>query len=50
MGASSGVSRVDRGGSWLYAAADGRAAPRFRRLPDSRSIHQGFRPALVPSE
>jgi formylglycine-generating enzyme required for sulfatase activity len=50
QGASTGVSRVNRGGSWLSNAAYCRAADRNWYYPDYRSNHLGFRPALVPSE
>ena len=49
-GASSGVYRVTRGGSWYYVAAHCRAAFRFWIIPDSRNRNLGFRPALVQSE
>ena len=49
-GPSSGVDRVDRGGSWYSLAAYCRAANRFRNNPDIRNRYLGFRPALVPSE
>jgi formylglycine-generating enzyme required for sulfatase activity len=49
-GASSGVNRVYRGGSWNDFAADCRAALRLRNSPDYRHDSLGFRPALVPSE
>ena len=49
-GPSSGVRRVDRGGSWRGGAAFSRAADRYRNYPDYRLINLGFRPALVPSE
>ena len=49
-GPSSGVHRVNRGGSWLSHAATCRAATRGRLTPDSRFDSLGFRPALVPSE
>ena len=49
-GPSSGVTRVDRGGSWNRDAAGCRAAFRVRGTPDYRFSHLGFRPALVPSE
>lgn len=49
-GPSSGVYRVDRGGSWGNDAALCRAASRRWYYPDSRGNLLGFRPALVPSE
>jgi formylglycine-generating enzyme required for sulfatase activity len=49
-GASRGIFRVHRGGSWPSMAADCSATSRGKRAPISRSRHQGFRPALVPSE
>ena len=49
-GASSGVYRVHRGGSWYGNAARCRAANRLRYTPDNRHYNLGFRPALVPSE
>jgi len=49
-GPSSGVSRVDRGGSWTPPAATCRAANRYRNSPDTRYYYLGVRPALVPSE
>ena len=50
-GASSGVFRVYRGGSWgNFFAAFCRAAFRGTFLPDRRDFYLGFRPALVPSE
>ena len=48
-GSNTGVSRVDRGGSWYGDAADCRAAYRGRLEPGFRSHSLGFRPALVPS-
>ena len=49
-GASSGVCRVLRGGSWNYDAAHCRAAFRSWHFPNSRSNELSFRPALVPSK
>ncbi len=49
-GYSSGVERVNRGGSWGDEAANCRAADRSHNYPDRRSDYLGFRPALVPSE
>lgn len=49
-GASSGVYRVLRGGSWNHDAAHCRAAFRSWHFPNSRSNELGFRPALVPSK
>jgi formylglycine-generating enzyme required for sulfatase activity len=49
-GHSAGVSRVNRGGSWLHYAAYCRAASRLPYSPDFRLFDLGFRPALVPSE
>ena len=49
-GASSGVFRVNRGGSWRDFAAYCRAAFRYWCNPGTRNSFLGFRPALVPSE
>lgn len=49
-GASSGVLRVLRGGSWFNSAARCRAASRNWDFPDRRYHYLGFRPALVPSK
>ena len=48
-GASSGVYRVDRGGSWSSDAVSCRAASRSGLGPGDRLNILGFRPALVPS-
>ena len=48
-GATTGVYRVFRGGSWLYGAHYCRSASRPGRTPVRRSYDLGFRPALVPS-
>lgn len=48
-GPSSGDYRVDRGGSWNFAASYCRAADRLGSLPGLRNHFLGFRPALVPS-
>jgi formylglycine-generating enzyme required for sulfatase activity len=45
-GATTGSSRVARGGSWGNGAQDCRAAYRFRLAPGYRSDLLGFRPAL----
>ena len=42
-GPSSGSSRVVRGGSWLYIAADCRSASRIYLVPDGRNSYLGFR-------
>jgi formylglycine-generating enzyme required for sulfatase activity len=44
-GASSGLGRVDRGGSWGFSAFFGRAADRGVITPDNRYYYLGFRPA-----
>jgi formylglycine-generating enzyme required for sulfatase activity len=49
QGASSGVDRVDRGGSWFSGTARCRAAIRRWFQPGNRNSALGFRPALVPS-
>ena len=49
-GASSGVYRVGRGGSWVYGVVSCRAAFRGSNFPDIRLNLIGFRPVLVPSE
>ncbi len=48
-GASSGVYRVRRGGSWGSDAVCCRAAYRDGFVPGYRNYDLGFRPALVPS-
>jgi formylglycine-generating enzyme required for sulfatase activity len=48
-GATAGVSRVRRGGSWDFDAQGCRSAYRRRYAPDYRNDDLGFRPALVPS-
>ncbi|MBN2526568.1 MAG: formylglycine-generating enzyme family protein [Deltaproteobacteria bacterium] len=42
-GPDEGVSRVVRGGSWLYFGRDCRSANRYRHLPDFRDLIIGFR-------
>jgi formylglycine-generating enzyme required for sulfatase activity len=49
-GASSGVSRVNRGGGWNDVAVGCRAAERGANEPGIRFFNLGFRPALVPSK
>ena len=49
-GASTGVLRVIRGGSWFSFAAYCRAAYRSFGEPGYRDTFLGFRPALVPSK
>ena len=49
QGASTGVNRVYRGGSWYDGAASCRAAGRLGYYP-ALYFFLGFRPALVPSE
>ena len=49
-GASSGVYRVNRGGSWYSVAARCRAALRNWYFSGRQHNYLGFRPALVPSE
>jgi formylglycine-generating enzyme required for sulfatase activity len=46
VGATSGSSRVFRGGSWNFAAIFCRCAVRSRNEPDGRSNFLGFRLAL----
>jgi eukaryotic-like serine/threonine-protein kinase len=46
LGAQKGSSRVFRGGSWFYAAANCRSAFRNADVPSSRSYVNGFRLAL----
>jgi formylglycine-generating enzyme required for sulfatase activity len=48
-GATTGVIRVGRGGSWGLDAQGCRSAFRDRGTPDNRYFSLGFRPALVPS-
>ena len=48
-GATTGVFRVLRGGSWYCVAQDCRSALRSRSSPGFRGRGLGFRPALVPS-
>jgi formylglycine-generating enzyme required for sulfatase activity/uncharacterized caspase-like protein len=48
-GATTGGSRVLRGGSWDYYAQHCRSADRSRVTPGNRLNSLGFRPALVPS-
>jgi formylglycine-generating enzyme required for sulfatase activity len=48
-GATTGVRRVYRGGSWDELAHYCRSASRNRRTPYHRYVNLGFRPALVPS-
>lgn len=48
VGDSSGVDRVNRGGSWSHYAASCRAALRSSSAPGVRRHVMGFRPALVP--
>jgi formylglycine-generating enzyme required for sulfatase activity len=49
-GATSGVSRVSRGGGWNSFAVLCRAAIRDGGVPGIRGRILGFRPALVPSK
>ena len=49
-GPSSGVYRVNRGGSWYFLAAYCRAANRGWSYPAYGTCDLGVRPALVPSE
>jgi len=49
-GASSGICRVDRGGSWFDSAAYCRAASQHPELPDVQGDSVGFRPALILSK
>ena len=49
MESEMGSSRVNRGGSWSYDAADCRAANRNSYVPSDRTISFGFRVALSPS-
>jgi formylglycine-generating enzyme required for sulfatase activity len=46
VGAQRGSSRVFRGGSWGYDAADCRAATRHTSVPSLRTNYHGFRLAL----
>ena len=48
-GATSGSSRVLRGGSWDYTAVDCRSAYRGRVSPSYRDYSNGFRVSLSPS-
>jgi len=48
-GASSGSSRVNRGGSWFYAAGRCRVAIRNRYSPSYTCYGLGFRVALASS-
>ncbi|MFO0011431.1 MAG: formylglycine-generating enzyme family protein [Planctomycetota bacterium] len=48
-GPKEGSSRVNRGGSWFYEAANCRSAFRLRGNPSFRSDYNGFRLALSPS-
>ena len=49
LGAKERSSRVSRGGSWDYDAANCRSALRRTSAPSSRSYNYGFRVALSPS-
>jgi len=49
LGVNMGASRVNRGGSWRYGAADCRAAYRHKGDPANRDPRFGFRLALSPS-
>jgi formylglycine-generating enzyme required for sulfatase activity len=49
LGAKTGTSRVIRGGSWGYVAANCRSASRYVDSPMYRNANYGFRLALVPS-
>jgi formylglycine-generating enzyme required for sulfatase activity len=49
IGASVGVYRVIRGGSWHSSARECRAADRYGRLPDSQVSNVGFRIVLAPA-
>jgi formylglycine-generating enzyme required for sulfatase activity len=44
-GATTGSTRVFRGGSWEHAASVGRVAERYGSNPSYWSLHKGFRPA-----
>ncbi|HEY5914224.1 MAG TPA: formylglycine-generating enzyme family protein [Verrucomicrobiae bacterium] len=48
-GASTGTSRVMRGGSWHFAAGDSRPADRNFNVPDFMSFGIGFRVVLGPA-
>ncbi len=48
-GASTGTSRVMRGGSWHYPGGDARSADRNFNVPDFQSFGIGFRVVLGPS-
>src|SRR5262249_54944171 len=47
-GASSGVERLMRGGSWFSGAKFARSAFRLRRPPATRGKYAGFRVARTP--
>jgi formylglycine-generating enzyme required for sulfatase activity len=47
-GASSGSSRVLRGGSWKYYSGGCRVSYRYYKSPDHRQYYIGFRLALIP--